>query len=111
MQLQLTAQKRQREAGIKAELMRHKSPQIKVVYFFEDLNEIMKPFEEEEILEQNGNIVKANEMVIVAALTIERLQVALKTELEMNRIFSKESIYQVPFYIMGFHVWTTTMIH
>ena len=58
----------------------------------EDLDELIKPFEDEEISAANQNLDRANQMVASAAQTIGVLQASLKAELEMNQIASKEAL-------------------
>jgi hypothetical protein len=58
----------------------------------EDLDELIKPFEDEEISVHNQNVDKANAAVAAAAQKIGTLQEGLKFELEMNIIASKEAL-------------------
>ena len=58
----------------------------------EDLDEMLKPFEDELISVENGNLDRANAAVVSAAQKIGSIQEGLKLELEMNQVASKEPL-------------------
>ena len=55
----------------------------------DDIDEKLKPFEDEEISEANENIDRANLAVTEAAQQIGSLQEAIKNEIEMQQVASK----------------------
>ena len=60
---------------------------MKTLDMIKDLDDIVKPFENEEISAENGNLAVTN-----AAQKIASVQDFLKNELEMNKIASRESL-------------------
>jgi hypothetical protein len=99
LKAQIKAQKElQREAAIKAEVGRHKSPQIKRSVKFimslwnmvEDMDELAKPFEDAEVAAENENVQLATETFSQISRQIGLVQQLLHLEMEMNQVASKE---------------------
>ena len=65
---------------------------MKASDILEDLDDTLKPFEDELISVENENLDRANTSVAWAAQTIGTLQALFKSELEMNQIASKEPL-------------------